>query len=365
MNDKPDTYHEILKYLRQLIENGELGVGDLLPSENDLGRRFNVNRNWPRRALRVLEAEGLIQRAQGKRSAVAPASSRRQAFRIGKVPTLAIALPRYLNPFERAIADGFMNYTARQEVFGHIYTLRLDGEDEREFLERLPDTGVSGLAFWPQQDTPALAATLASLGRRHFPVVQVDRYVRDADTDFVVSDNELLMRVLTVKAIERAHKRIAYASVIRETSSGRERFAGFKNALEEQGIPVDTALCKNMDPEDPVTVRKAVTEIMQHAKPPTVFICANAPLAAAVLNELDRLNLPASPPMELAAVDDVGLERRLRYPVLCVRQQGYEMGWLAAEQLLARLYDPSLPILRMFLPPEMDTVTATGNSTLR
>ena len=363
MNDKPDTYHDILKYLRQLIESGELAEGALLPSENDLGRRFKVNRNWPRRALRTLEAEGLIQRAQGKRSAVAPASSRRQVFRIGKVPTLAIALPRYLNPFERAIADGFMNYAARQEVFGHIYTLRLDGEDEREFLERLPDTGVSGLAFWPQQDTPAMASILAALGRRHFPVVQVDRYVRDADTDFVVSDNESLMRDLTRKVLEHGHQRIAYASVVRETSSGRERFAGFQQALREAGLSLDNGLCRNMDPEDAGTVQGAVTGIMKRRNPPTACICANAPLAAAVLNELDRLNLPVTQPVELAAVDDVGLERKLRYPVLCVRQRGYEMGWLAAEQLLARLYDPGLPVLRMFLPPDTDTITTTGNST--
>jgi len=363
MNDMKNTYHEILEYLRHLIESGELAEGALLPSENELGRRFDVNRNWPRRALRTLEAEGLIQRAQGKRSAVAPASLRRQAFRIGKVPTLAIALPRYLNPFERAIADGFMNYAARQEVFGHIYTLRLDEEDEREFLARLPDTGVSGIAFWPQQDTPAIAATLSALGRRRFPVVQVDRYVQDADTDFVVSDNELLMRVLAGKVIARGHKRIAYASVVRETSSGRERFAGFKGALEEQGVSVDAALCKNMDPEDPAAIRDAVTGIMKRRNPPTAFICANAPLAAAVLNELDRLNLPVTQPVELAAVDDIGLEQKLRYPVLCVRQQGYQMGWLAAEQLLARLYDPGLPVLRMFLPPETDNITATNNPT--
>lgn len=363
MNDMKNTYHEILEYLRHLIESGELAEGALLPSENELGRRFDVNRNWPRRALRTLEAEGLIQRAQGKRSAVAPASSRRHAFRIGKVPTLAIALPRYLNPFERVIADGFMNYAARQEVFGHIYSLRLDEEDEREFLERLPETGVSGLAFWPQQDTPTIAATLAALRRRRFPVVQVDRYVRDADTDFVVSDNESLMRELTRKVIERGHNRIAYASVVRETSSGRERFAGFKNALGGQGVPVDAALCKNMDPEDPPAVRDAVTGIMKRRNPPTAVICANAPLAAAVLNELDRLNLSVTRPVELAAVDDIGLERKLHYPVLCVRQRGYQMGWLAAEQLLARLYDPGLPVLRMFLPPDTDDTVAINNST--
>lgn len=358
MEDRHDGYRAILEYLRGQIESGALGEGACLPSENELGSQFNVNRNWPRRALRALEAEGYIQRAQGRRSVVAPLSSRRQVFRIGKVPTLAIALPRYLNPFERDIADGFMQYAARQEMFGHIYTLRLNEEDECEFLLNVPETGISGLAFWPQQDTPSLARTLGILGRRRFPVVQVDRYVSGAETDFVVSDNAALMHDLTVRVMERGHTRIAYASLSRETSSARDRLSGFKRALKERGVALDARACSSMDPDDMVSVRGAVQKIMKRHTPPTAFICANAALAGAVLNEIDRLNLPGSQAVELAAVDDAGLAESLRFPMLCARQRGFQMGWLAAEQLLARLYDPDLPPLRLFLPPALE-----GNET--
>lgn len=71
------AYAQIADALRARIASGELPAGALLPSEAELCQEFTVARNTARRALAVLEDEGLIATFPGKGRAVC-----------GDVPTL-------------------------------------------------------------------------------------------------------------------------------------------------------------------------------------------------------------------------------------------------------------------------------------
>ncbi|MFG2369741.1 GntR family transcriptional regulator [Streptomyces mirabilis] len=57
------TYLQVSESLRKRIETGD--VGDALPSEAVLMRSHNVSRNTIRRALKVLEAGGVVESAPG------------------------------------------------------------------------------------------------------------------------------------------------------------------------------------------------------------------------------------------------------------------------------------------------------------
>lgn len=58
-------YERIAAALRDQIVSGELGWGDRLPTQEHLGETFDVSRIVVRRALDILETEGLIDRVQG------------------------------------------------------------------------------------------------------------------------------------------------------------------------------------------------------------------------------------------------------------------------------------------------------------
>lgn len=57
----------IVDQIRVLIRSGELAAGDRLPSERELCERFGVSRVTVREALRVLEANGLVEIRVGAR----------------------------------------------------------------------------------------------------------------------------------------------------------------------------------------------------------------------------------------------------------------------------------------------------------
>lgn len=58
-------FEQAVEQIRSLIEGGELAAGEKLPNEQELSRQLNVSRSSVREALRVLEAEGLVEVRRG------------------------------------------------------------------------------------------------------------------------------------------------------------------------------------------------------------------------------------------------------------------------------------------------------------
>lgn len=64
-------YHQIYVLLREQILGGVYGDNELVPTEQELTRRFGVSRITAKRALNELAAEGLVVRRRGKGTTVA------------------------------------------------------------------------------------------------------------------------------------------------------------------------------------------------------------------------------------------------------------------------------------------------------
>ncbi len=54
-------FEQAVEQLRELIMTGRLLPGDRLPTEQELCRQLSIHRSTVREALRVLEAEGLVE----------------------------------------------------------------------------------------------------------------------------------------------------------------------------------------------------------------------------------------------------------------------------------------------------------------
>ena len=59
-------YYQLKVRISEMIENGDLSVGDMLPTENELCTYLRVSRPTVRQALSELVSEGLLMRKKGK-----------------------------------------------------------------------------------------------------------------------------------------------------------------------------------------------------------------------------------------------------------------------------------------------------------
>jgi len=71
-------YSQLVSIVKRNISAGTLSTGDLLPSESELCRTFDISRSTVRQAIGALEAEGLVARKQGRGTFVAEPKVRRK-----------------------------------------------------------------------------------------------------------------------------------------------------------------------------------------------------------------------------------------------------------------------------------------------
>ncbi|MDZ7692520.1 MAG: GntR family transcriptional regulator [Balneolaceae bacterium] len=127
LEDNKPKHEQISDWLREKIGAGHFIVaGDRLPSENELGEKFDVSRVTVRHALKTLESEGIIYRRQGLGSFVDEA----------KISQPIVCLTDFEEDMKRAGLKGRSKIIAKEVVTGtrHI-TQKLDLEPDSKLVQ--------------------------------------------------------------------------------------------------------------------------------------------------------------------------------------------------------------------------------------
>ena len=78
MDSDIPLYSQLVSIVKRNISAGTLNTGDLLPSEAELCKTFDISRSTVRQAIGALESEGLVVRKQGRGTFVAEPKVRRK-----------------------------------------------------------------------------------------------------------------------------------------------------------------------------------------------------------------------------------------------------------------------------------------------
>ncbi|MEA3364211.1 MAG: GntR family transcriptional regulator [Candidatus Hydrogenedentes bacterium] len=339
----------IKREIKGRIDRKELAEGNIIASENELSSRFGISRNLARQALRELEIEGYIIRSRGRRSVVAPPSRRRQTFFPDGSRVVAIAVHDQHCLHTRTVVDGFVSQMAKHRFQTVTYNLRFDPEDEVRFIEHIPATNVAGACLWVQYDQPETRQVIQRYCESGFPVVLIDRYLPEVDVDFAVSDNHWLGYSLTRALLERGHRIIGFAADGDNVASGRDRFEGYRRALQEADVPFRKSLYGVFSEQ---TASEAARLIMAEREAPTAFCCIHDTSAEHLARELSRLGYTVPEHIELAAVDDERIPESAHLSMITLRQPARVMGREAARLLLARIREPYRAFEQRFLREE-------------
>jgi len=180
------------------------------------------------------------------------------------------------------------------------------------------------------------ALYLEHLERIGVPVVLVNNHNEQSGryTFSVSVDNEHGGHLATAHLIEQGHRRVAYVSGPADHSDDAERLAGCLRALDEAGIPFDSALVipgnGRLDGGG-----RALALLTDMADPPGAVFCYNDMTAIGLMSAARRAGL--SVPEELAVVgfDDIPLAAHCCPSLTTVAQPQRDMGRQAMDMALA------------------------------
>lgn len=358
MNIDPDIpiYAYIKRELKNQIESGELPVGARVPSELELARQYAVSRNPTRQALRDLEMEGYITRTPGRGSFVAPPAQRQKLLLVSGWKAFAIACPELECHYTRNVVQNFIRHAADRGFQTMVYFMRFSNEAEYEFLADIRNSGIAGLALWLQHMTPPTLDLLRRFQRSSFPLVLIDRYVPDLETDFVGTDNADVGYRLTKSLVERGHKNIGVVTAELDNTAVDDRINGYKRALREAGLEFNDQLV-GVFTSNQSAIAEVMNRIMANRTRPTAFFCVNDGCAAKLVDQLSELGYRIPQDVEVATIDDNELAAALDVPIITAAQAGGEMGRLCAELLMERVNQPARTTQRRYLKAEIQSDT--------
>ena len=201
-------------------------------------------------------------------------------------------------------------------------------EQVQVLIERTPLLGV--VLTEPMCDMQGLVKVLLAAG---VPVVRIAPHTQDGATFDIYLDNHQAAYDMTTYLIGLGHKRIAFVKGPPDHGDANVRFAGFRKAMEDAGLPIIEELCAQGTFEYSSGLMAGEELLSVKPLPSAIFAC-NDEMAAGVLATAHRLGLRIPEDFSLVGFDDSPLARTV-WPELTTCRQKMELtGYLAADFLI-------------------------------
>jgi len=271
--------------------------------------------------------------------------------------SIALVINDLGNPFFAEFAAGVDEALGSA---GYVTLLGNTGESperQQAVLSSLIEHGPAGIILSPAEGSDD-ARVIAAVGR-HTPLLVFNRSLGeasadDAPWDTLVLDNERGTHLATEHLIALGHKRIAFFGGHRDSSSCRQRRAGYREAMQAAGLAVAPHWEVECMPTRLDAARCA--EALFAADPaPTAAVCYNDAVALGLMHGLVERGLSPGREFALTGFDDIA-EAALATPSLTTLAAAPRArGRQAAQMLLDRLRDPDAEARRIVAPVRLVT----------
>jgi len=136
------------------------------------------------------------------------------------------------------------------------------------------------------------------------------------------------------------HRRIGFIVGHPDHGQSHDRLAGFRRAIERQGIELDDGLIQQ-GRFDYESGRSCARTLLASTPPPTAIFASNDPMAMGVLSAAHEMGFDVPGRLSVAGFDDSPMARHAWPPLTTVRQPIAEIARLATEELMNNLQDRS------------------------
>lgn len=201
-----------------------------------------------------------------------------------------------------------MQHSARLMEQQGRQLLLVDGkhsaEEEREAIQFLLDLRCDGVIIYPRflsiDEMDALVA------QHQHPILVINRRLRQHDSYCIYTDQQRTSAEAVTQLIARGHREIAFITGSLDSPTGRERLAGYKAALAQHQIPVQTSLIIEGKWQAQHGVA-AVEQLLAQGSRFSALVASNDDMAVGALKALATHQIAVPAQVAVLGFDDIPL----------------------------------------------------------
>lgn len=265
-----------------------------------------------------------------------PSGPARQ-LRAGTVTTVGVIVPDIANPFFTEMARGIEDRLAVDNFTLMLASSDRDPEREARYLKLFEEHGVQGVLVVPAGED---LSPLLNLRTRGVNVVLLDATSPVPDLSSVAVDDVVGGQLAGDHLIRFGHRQVAFINGPDSIRPCQDRRAGLLQAFTSAGLDPTTHLTEVT--ASTLTAdggEAAMTHLLETTTAgvdrPTAVFCANDLVALGVQRTLRRAGIDMPGQLAVVGYDDVNFAGELATPLTSVRQPTYQLGYRAADLLLA------------------------------
>lgn len=230
-------------------------------------------------------------------------------------------------------------------------------DKQRNFIETLLQLGADGVIMSPAIGTPERDIQIAE--DNGLPVVFVARHVDNVDAPVFRGDDTYGISLATNHLISLGHKCIAMIGGTDYTSTGRDRYEGYRHAMQLAGLEVKPEW-RIEGPRTKQAGFEVAPQFLALKDKPTAAVCFNDLTAIGLMNGIARAGLVAGQDISVTGYDDLE-EAAIATPALTTVWNGQrEVGRRAARALLDLLNGVEVQNGHDLIKPELHIRQSTG-----
>ncbi|MDN5288337.1 MAG: LacI family DNA-binding transcriptional regulator [Mucilaginibacter sp.] len=169
-----------------------------------------------------------------------------------------------------------------------------------------------------------------------FPIVFFDRIAADLNTHKVIANNFKGSFDATELLIKQGFKNIAHLTNSNNLLISRERFDGFKTALDKYGIGFKSGYLKHCNHGGMIQdeVEFAIKELLAMDESPDAIFIGSDRLTISSMHILKKLNINIPEDIALAGFTNSDVAELFSPALTVVRQPAFQIGQMATEMLI-------------------------------
>jgi LacI family transcriptional regulator len=266
--------------------------------------------------------------------------------------------PDLRHPFFQEVLEALMSRIADEDCDLVIFTggIPRDSVRTHDFLDRCRRHRISGVVMmggvrsYPE---------IQQLVRSEVPCVAVDVDLVGTRTGYVTSAS----RAGAADAVRHLHEmgrnRIAHITGMTYTFTGRDRLKGYREAIEELGLPERSEYVQIGDYSEE-SGRFAAQRLLALEERPDAIFAAGDLMAIGAMDAIREAGLRVPDDIALVGFDDIPLAAMVSPSITTVRQDKAALGTAAAEAMLKLIDDPAAESPQVVVPVELIVRESSG-----